>query len=175
MNGPEHYREAERRLLMAWEEDRVPEDVAHLVAEAQVHATLAQVAATADLAAAYSYTNECSGVAIEDWAEVLGKLGGEADAAPDSEAKVRALSASPKAWARLGRELRERREAVGLSRRALAEKAGVSEKAIQVAEEGRVPSARWPQSIGRVSRALGWSADAATQIVLTECPPEVTR
>lgn len=175
MNGPEHYREAERRLLMAWEEDRVPEDVAHLVAEAQVHATLAQVAATADLAAAYSYANECSGVAIEDWAEVLGLPGGEADAVPDSEVKVMALSASPKAWARLGSELRKRREAAGLSRRALAEKAGVSEKAIQVAEEGRVPSARWPQSIGPISRALGWSADAASQIVLAECPPEVTR
>ncbi|CAL9599437.1 hypothetical protein [Streptomyces sp. enrichment culture] len=47
MTGPEHYREAERRLLMAWEEDRVPEDVAHLVAEAQVHATLALAAVTA--------------------------------------------------------------------------------------------------------------------------------
>ena len=47
MTGPEHYREAERRLLMAWEEDRVSEDVAHLVAEAQVHATLALAAATA--------------------------------------------------------------------------------------------------------------------------------
>lgn len=47
MTGPEHYREAERRLLMAWEEDRQPGDVAHLVAEAQVHATLALTAATA--------------------------------------------------------------------------------------------------------------------------------
>lgn len=47
MNGPQHYLQAERRLLMAWEEDRVPEDVAHLVAEAQVHATLALAAATA--------------------------------------------------------------------------------------------------------------------------------
>jgi hypothetical protein len=47
MTGPEHYREAEHRLLMAWEEDRVPEDVAHLVAEAQVHAILALAAATA--------------------------------------------------------------------------------------------------------------------------------
>lgn len=43
--------EAERRLLMAWEEDSTPERNAHLVAEAQVHATLAagQVAA-ADVA-----------------------------------------------------------------------------------------------------------------------------
>ncbi|WP_434744596.1 hypothetical protein [Streptomyces sp. A-14] len=47
MTGPEHYRKAEQRLLMAWEEDRAPEDVRHLVAEAQVHATLALAAATA--------------------------------------------------------------------------------------------------------------------------------
>jgi hypothetical protein len=45
--GPDHYREAERRLLMAWEENRTLEDTAHLVAEAQVHATLALAAATA--------------------------------------------------------------------------------------------------------------------------------
>ncbi len=49
----DHRAEAERRLLMAWEEDRAPEDVVHLVAEAQVHATLArgeaQDATTADL------------------------------------------------------------------------------------------------------------------------------
>lgn len=51
MTGPEHYREAERRLLMAWEEGRDPQNVAHLVAEAQVHATLALAAATAMQAA----------------------------------------------------------------------------------------------------------------------------
>lgn len=45
--GPEHYREAERRLRMAWEEGRDPQSVAHLLAEAQVHATLALAAATA--------------------------------------------------------------------------------------------------------------------------------
>lgn len=49
----DHRAEAESRLLMAWEEDRAPEDVAHLVAEAQVHATLArdeeQAARTADM------------------------------------------------------------------------------------------------------------------------------
>jgi hypothetical protein len=49
----DHRAEAERRLLMAWEEDSTPERNAHLVAEAQVHATLArdeeQAARTADL------------------------------------------------------------------------------------------------------------------------------
>ena len=44
--GPEHYREAESRLRMAWEDGREPENIAHLVAEAQVHATLALIAAT---------------------------------------------------------------------------------------------------------------------------------
>src|ERR1043165_3815225 len=47
MTGPEHYREAERRLLMAWEEDSPQERSTQLVAEAQVHATLALAAATA--------------------------------------------------------------------------------------------------------------------------------
>jgi len=47
VTGPEHYQEAENRLLMAWEDDRDPENVRHLVAEAQVHATLALAAATA--------------------------------------------------------------------------------------------------------------------------------
>ncbi len=44
--GPEHYREAESRLHMAWEDGREPENIAHLVAEAQVHATLALTTAT---------------------------------------------------------------------------------------------------------------------------------
>lgn len=47
MTGPEHYTEAQRRLLMAWEEDSTPERSTQLVAEAQVHATLALAAATA--------------------------------------------------------------------------------------------------------------------------------
>lgn len=49
----DHRAEAKKRLLMAWEEDSTPERNAHLVAEAQVHATLArseeQAATTADL------------------------------------------------------------------------------------------------------------------------------
>lgn len=49
----DHRAEAERRLLMAWEEDSTPERNKHLLAEAQVHATLArngeQAATTADL------------------------------------------------------------------------------------------------------------------------------
>ncbi|MCX4686787.1 hypothetical protein OG401_21140 [Kitasatospora purpeofusca] len=47
VTGPEHYRWAQRRLRMAWEDDRTPENSAHLVAEAGVHAVLALAAATA--------------------------------------------------------------------------------------------------------------------------------
>lgn len=62
----------------------------------------------------------------------------------------------PEAWARLGKRIREYREKAGYSRRALAEKAGVSEKSIQVAEEGRVPRGRMPQSLNRIEVALEW-------------------
>ncbi|MFJ9420766.1 hypothetical protein [Streptomyces sp. NPDC101249] len=47
MTGPEHYLEAQNRLRMAWEEDRDPQNTQHLLAEEQVHATLALAAATA--------------------------------------------------------------------------------------------------------------------------------
>lgn len=47
MTGAEHYVEAERKLLMAREDDRDGEESAWLIAEAQVHATLAHAAATA--------------------------------------------------------------------------------------------------------------------------------
>jgi hypothetical protein len=83
-------------------------------------------------------------------------------------AKAAALSASPEAWQRLGNALRESREHLRMSRRLLSEKADVSEKSIQIAEEGRVPSARWPQSISRITQALGWEPGAAIRIVLAE-------
>ncbi len=57
MDGPFHYREAERRLLMAWEEGRDPANSARLVAEAHVHATLALAAATAIQPAGYGTSN----------------------------------------------------------------------------------------------------------------------
>lgn len=60
------------------------------------------------------------------------------------------------AWARLGQKIRESREAQGYSRKKLAELAGVSEKSIQVAEEGRKPRARWPQSLTLIEEGLGW-------------------
>ena len=181
MTGPEHYSEAERWLAHAkntylddssdagpresyaseteWVEameegaenyERKLREMAVFASLAQAHAQLAQISAAVRV-----------GEPVCDSAE-------DGVAALDGEAKGLALSASPVAWARLGRELRERREAAGLSRRALSEKAGVSQKAIQVAAEGRVPSARWPQSIGRISRALGWAPEAATWIVLVE-------
>ena len=64
MNGPKHYREAERLLALA--DERVSHEWEHqsgerksdLIAAAQVHATLAQVAAAIDAAAATRETGE---------------------------------------------------------------------------------------------------------------------
>lgn len=70
--GPEHYREAERMYLMSWENDREPENVTQLLACAQVHATLAQAAATA-LAA----TNGMPGCDSADWFKVVTCATGE--------------------------------------------------------------------------------------------------
>ncbi|MEV6803176.1 helix-turn-helix transcriptional regulator [Streptomyces sp. NPDC051132] len=74
----------------------------------------------------------------------------------------------PEAWLRLGRTIREHREAAGLSRRALAEIAGVSEKSIQVTEEGRVPRGRMPQSLPAIERALGWMPGSHLNILNNE-------
>lgn len=48
MNGPEHYAEAERLLLLAAGSPDPAGAGGRLVAQAQVHATLAQAAATVD-------------------------------------------------------------------------------------------------------------------------------
>jgi hypothetical protein len=93
--------------------------------------------------------------------------------APDSENTRRreeALKADPSAWAMLGRAIRRERETQQLSRRALSERAEVSEKAIQTAEEGRVPASRWPQSLNRITTALGMGSGAAEDIVLSSLP-----
>lgn len=74
-------------------------------------------------------------------------------------------------WARLGTHLREAREAQGLSRRVLANKTGISEKAIQVAEDGRTPSARWPKSVDALAEALGWETGAARIVLNGGHPP----
>lgn len=77
-------------------------------------------------------------------------------------------------WARLGASIRAERESHGLSRRALSESAGVSEKSIQVAEEGRAPRARWPQSLALIEKALGWPSGWMKEILEGE-PPEAQR
>ena len=155
MTGPEHYREAERLLADAFaSKDTTFEgynpEADRMIAAAHVHALLAVGAPPQS-----PYVT-----------------GETRTAGLDSETKAMALSASPEAWSRLGHSLRVRRQELGLSRRALSEKADVSEKSIQVAEEGRVPSARWPHSIGRIARALGWEPEAAIAIVLTEYAEE---
>ncbi|MFE9765083.1 helix-turn-helix domain-containing protein [Streptomyces sp. NPDC005808] len=62
---------------------------------------------------------------------------------------------SPDDWARLGATIRESRDRQGFSRKRLAETSGVSEKSIQLTEEGRVPT-RWPKSLDALEAALYW-------------------
>jgi len=84
--------------------------------------------------------------------------------------RAQALKADEAAWLMLGRTIRRERETQQLSRRALSERAEVSEKAIQTAEEGRVPMSRWPQSLNRITTALGMGSGAAEDIVLSSLP-----
>ncbi|MEU3441770.1 helix-turn-helix transcriptional regulator [Streptomyces griseoincarnatus] len=51
----------------------------------------------------------------------------------------------------------------------------MSEKSIQVAEEGRVPRGRMPQSITRIAEALGWPPGSVQQILSGRAPEDVLR
>jgi transcriptional regulator with XRE-family HTH domain len=73
---------------------------------------------------------------------------------------------SPEAWARLGGKIREAREALGYSRKRLSDIAGVSEKSIQVAEEGRAPRSRWPQSLTLIEEAIGWARGSMKEVLM---------
>lgn len=53
MTGPEHYRAAEQLIEIAKNSQDAPIATAQLLAEAQIHATLALAAATADTAPGY--------------------------------------------------------------------------------------------------------------------------
>lgn len=75
------------------------------------------------------------------------------------------VTQDPEAWTRLGAKIREQREARGLSRRQLSEVASVSEKSIQVAEEGRIPRARWPQSLTLIEEAIGWQRGSMMNVL----------
>ncbi|MFH9389820.1 helix-turn-helix domain-containing protein [Streptomyces albidoflavus] len=84
--------------------------------------------------------------------------------------KRNAMICTPDAWANLGLVLRQKREEQGYSRRALSELADVSEKSIQLVEEGRVPAKRWPQSLDRIAVALGWTTTGVVDFLMAEPP-----
>lgn len=70
MNGPDHYLCAERRMSEAYR--AAPDDAAFLMAEAQVHATLALAAATIHGSGApYGVTirDNGSGASSDQWRE----------------------------------------------------------------------------------------------------------
>lgn len=80
------------------------------------------------------------------------------------------MNRDPKAWARLGRTLRNAREHRDLTQQELGELAGVSGRSVQDAEAGTVPKARMPYTIGRIAAALGW-AEGAVDAILEGAPP----
>lgn len=71
---------------------------------------------------------------------------------------------SPEDWARLGVAIRKSREGLGLSRKKLSEWSGISEKSIQLTEEGRVPT-RWPKSLQALEDALGWTPRSVANVL----------
>ena len=67
MNGPDHYREAQQCISDANRANRATPDIAaYLMAEAQVHATLALAAATLHSGSG----DNGSGVSSDQWREV---------------------------------------------------------------------------------------------------------
>lgn len=81
-----------------------------------------------------------------------------------------AMNRDPEAWARLGRAIQRDRKLCGWTRAQLARAADVSTGAIQLAERGRVPRSRWPQTVASVERSLGWAPGTARAILKGEAP-----
>jgi transcriptional regulator with XRE-family HTH domain len=74
------------------------------------------------------------------------------------------LPQTPEAWERLGARIRAERERQGLSRKKLADLAGVSPGSVQSAEGG-VIRGRWPQTLSAIERALGWEPDSMRNVL----------
>ncbi|MFJ5644112.1 helix-turn-helix domain-containing protein [Streptomyces sp. NPDC093223] len=102
------------------------------------------------------------GSASDPWSDV------PAEGADTAGRREQALRADPAAWEYLGHEIRKAREKRGMSRRALSEAADVSVTSIQNAEDGRAPVGRWPQSLNRITDALGMGSTAALDMVLAD-------
>ncbi|MFF9625411.1 multiprotein-bridging factor 1 family protein [Streptomyces griseosporeus] len=77
----------------------------------------------------------------------------------------------PEDWARLGEVIRKSRDRQGYSRKRLSEMSGISEKSIQLTEEGRVPT-RWPKTVDALAAALEWKPGLVKK-VLDGYDPEV--
>ncbi|MGW6454989.1 hypothetical protein ACWF94_03540 [Streptomyces sp. NPDC055078] len=70
MNGPEHYRAAEERLRASdWQrqQDGATPEAMHEAAMAQVHATLALVAATVEQAANAAIAADINSLVLDAW------------------------------------------------------------------------------------------------------------
>lgn len=80
----------------------------------------------------------------------------------------------PEDWGRLGTQIRRSREEQGLSRKKLSERSGISEKSIQLTEEGRVPT-RWPKSLQALEEALGWAPGSVVDVLDGGSPRSLQR
>lgn len=67
-------------------------------------------------------------------------------------------------WGRLADAIRTAREARGLTQKALADLAGVTEGSVQNLESGK-PRNRMPQTLTKVERCLGWTAGSGRLIL----------
>ncbi|MFF8901718.1 hypothetical protein ACF082_30035 [Streptomyces lydicus] len=76
MNGPQHYREAERLADRAhhftYGDGGDPVTGAALAAEAQVHATLALAAATAGQTSVFAFAHDINDADVDAWMRVAG-------------------------------------------------------------------------------------------------------
>lgn len=75
------------------------------------------------------------------------------------------LPQTPDAWARLGYRIRAERERQGVTRKELADRAGVSPGSVQSAEKGAVPRGRWPQTLSAIEKALGWGPGSMRSVL----------
>lgn len=72
MNGPQHFLEAERLLVLAdYDQDHAPQTAATRRTDAQTHATLAQAAATALLAELFATHADVNHSHIDIWDDVV--------------------------------------------------------------------------------------------------------
>lgn len=153
---------------------RLAESARHL-ADTAAAGEFAHIAGDAQRLVQYAVDIVRLAARVEGWTEAAGiatddEVGAEASSSARvvEAAPIVPLPRDPVVWKRLGATLRQDRERQGLSRAALAAMAGTSLGAIENAEGGRVPKARWPHALPRIAHALGWEPGRLQQLLAAE-------